>query len=152
MAWFYKDAPFIENILGAEYLRNFLPFRTMLEQGLVLAGGSDHMAGLDPVTSINPFNPFLSIGAAVTRKTESGQVLMAEEAINRESALEMYTINGAFATGEVMERGSIESGKIADMVILDTDYLDCEAEKISEISVLTTIFGGRTVYERTMTE
>jgi predicted amidohydrolase YtcJ len=152
MAWFYKDAPFIENILGAEYLRNFLPFRTMLEQGLVLAGGSDHMAGLDPVTSINPFNPFLSIGAAVTRKTESGQVLMAEEAVNRESALEMYTINGAFATGEVMERGSIESGKIADMVILDTDYLDCEAEKISEISVLTTIFGGRTVYERTMTE
>jgi len=148
IAWFYKDAPFIKNLLGEEYLNKFLPLRSMADKGIVLAGSSDHMAKYDSVTSINPYNPFLSIAAMVTRQTESGSIMAAGEEVSREKALEMYTINGARATGEEKFRGSIEPGKTVDMVILDRDYLDCDTGEISEIKVLRTILGGKVVYEQ----
>ncbi len=152
IAWFYKDAPYIENILGSKYLKKFLPLRTMIDRGIILAGGSDHMVKNDSLTSINSYNHFLSIGTMVTRKTESGRIMAVEESISRESALRMYTINGAYSTGEEAEKGSIEPGKLADMVILDSDYLECDANEISNIKVETTILGASVVYERAISE
>lgn len=147
IAWFYKDASYIEYILGEEYLDMFLPLRSMLDAGVKLAGGSDHMAKFNPVTSINPYHTFLSIQTMVTREVEDGRVINKNEAISREHALRLYTINGAYSTGEENIKGSIEPGKLADMVILDTDYLVCDEKNIKDIKALATIVGGKVVYQ-----
>ncbi|MCK5249241.1 MAG: amidohydrolase family protein, partial [Spirochaetaceae bacterium] len=148
IAWFYKDAPYVERVLGRKYLECFMPLRTMRESGLIISGGSDHMVKFDSRFSINPYNPFLSLQAMVTRTVEEGRVMTADESISREDALRCYTINGAYATGEESDKGSIEPGKLADMVILDSNYLECHENNINEIQALTTVFGGKVVYER----
>ncbi len=145
--WFYKDASYIEYILGNDYKDIFLPLNSMIKGGLRLAGGSDHMVKFDPVSSINPYNPFLSIQTMVTREVEEGRVINKDEAISREDALKLYTINGAYATGEEERKGSIEPGKLADMVILDTDFLTCDENTIKDIKVETTILGGTVVFQ-----
>ena len=105
------------------------------------------MVKFDPVSSINPYNPFLSIQTMVTREVEEGRVINKDEAISREDALKLYTINGAYATGEEERKGSIEPGKLADMVILDTDFLTCDENTIKDIKVETTILGGTVVFQ-----
>ena len=147
-AWFYKDAPVIEYILGKTYANRFLPIKSMLKAGLKIAGGSDHMVKYDPNTSINPYNPFISIYSLVTRKTESGKIINGKEAISREDALKIYTINGAFSTNEEKLKGSIEPGKLADIVVLSEDILSCPVEKIKDIRPELTIFDGKVVYSR----
>ena len=71
---------------------------------------------LDDKESINPYSPWLALYAMVTRKTERGTVIVPEEAITREQALRCYTINNAFASFEEHTKGSIEPGKLADMI------------------------------------
>jgi len=73
---------------------------------------------------------------------------MPEEAISREEALRCYTINNAYSSFEENIKGSIEPGKLADMVILEDDFLNCAEERIKDIEVKMTIAGGKVVYER----
>jgi predicted amidohydrolase YtcJ len=82
----------------------------------------------------------------VTRETERGTVICPAEAITREQALKIYTINNAFASFEESIKGSIEPGKLADMVIITDDILTCPADKIKDIESLMTIVGGKIVY------
>ena len=145
-AWFYKDAEAMESILGSEKIRIFHPYRTMIDAGVMINGGSDHMVKWDANTSINPYNPFLAMWTMVTRKTERGSVIMPSEAITREEALKAYTINNAFATFEESLKGSIEPGKLADMAVLSEDYLTCPADSIKEIKALMTILDGKIIY------
>jgi len=84
--------------------------------------------------------------AMVTRQTERGGVLMPEERISRESALKQYTINGAYAIFAENLKGSIEVGKLADLVVIDKDYLTCPAEEIKGIRAVLTMVGGRVVH------
>ena len=147
IAWLYKDATYIEYILGKEYLDMFLPLRSMIDSNLKLAGGSDHMVKFDSISSINPYNPFLSMQVMVTRKVEDGRIINKNEAITREEALRLYTMAGAYSTGDENIKGSIETGKLADMLIIDTDYLNCFADRIENIKVKTTILGGKVVYQ-----
>jgi len=145
-AWFYKDADAMLDILGGERIRTFHPYRTMIGAGVVVGAGSDHMVILDDRESINPYNPWLAMWSMVTRKTERGAVIVPDEALTREQALRCYTINNAFSTFEESLKGSIEPGKLADMVVLDRDFLDCPADGIRDVRVEMTVVGGKVVY------
>ena len=146
-AWFYKDADAMKYILDAETLRTFHPYADMVEAGVTLNGGSDHMVKLDANTSINPYNPFLAMWTAITRKTERGTGITLAQGISRELALEMYTINNAYGSFEESLKGSIEPGKLADLAVLSDDYLNCPVDAIKNIKSELTILGGKIVYD-----
>jgi len=147
-AWFYKDADLLYRVLGKERMSAFHPYRSLFEAGVVVNGGSDHMVRLDSYTSINPYNPFVAMWSIVTRKTERGSIYEVDEAISREQALKMYTINNAYASFEEDIKGSIEPGKLADMVVLSEDILTCPPDHIKDIEALLTMVNGEVVYER----
>ncbi len=147
-AWFYKDADALKYVLGDERIKTFLPFRSLFDAGVIVNGGSDHMVKFDSYSAINPYNPFLSMYTAVTRKTERGSLITPSETITRQQALKMYTINNAYASFEEDIKGSIEPGKLADFAVLDTDLLSCPADDIKDIKVLATYLDGRLIYKR----
>ncbi|MEA3461446.1 MAG: amidohydrolase family protein, partial [Bacteroidota bacterium] len=147
-AWFYKDADAMKEILGEERIETFHPYRSLLDAGVVVNGGSDHMVKWDANTSINPYNPFLAIWTLVTRTTERNRVIISSEAITREEALRMYTINNAYASFEESIKGSIEPGKLADVAILSDDLLECPVNQIKDIRSELTIVGGKIVYHQ----
>jgi len=147
-AWFYKDADAMLHILGPERIRTFHPYRSLIHSGVTVSAGSDHMVILDPVEGINPYSPWLAIYAMVTRKTERGSLIVPEEAITREEALRCYTINNAYASFEENLKGSIQPGKLADMVVLERDLLTCPVEEIRDMKVEMTLVGGQVVYKR----
>jgi predicted amidohydrolase YtcJ len=103
-------------------------------------------AGTDsPVT---PYPPFPSLWAAIARRTEvKGTQMGKEQRVTREEAIRMYTINGARLTFEESLKGSLEPGKLADMVIIDRDILTCQEDDIKDTKVLRTFLGGKTVYK-----
>jgi len=145
-AWFYKDADAMRYILGDERIRNFHPYNSMVKGGVIISAGSDHMVKWDASTSINPYHPFLAMWTMVTRTTERSSVILPEEAVSREEALKMYTINNAYASFEEALKGSIEPGKLADMAVISEDFLACPADRIKEIQSEMTIVGGKIVY------
>ena len=146
--WFYKDADALKYVLGNERIKTFLPFKSLFDAGVIVNAGSDHMVKFDSYTAINPYNPFLSMYTAITRKTERGSVIVPQEAITRQQALKMYTINNAYASFEEDIKGSIEPGKLADFAVLDTDLLTCPADAIKDIKVLATYLDGRLIYKQ----
>ena len=123
---------------GPERVRWLHPHKTMKEMGIIAGGNSDC-----PVTF---YSPWVQIYTAVTRKSSSGQVVCSEEALNVMDTLRVYTINGAYLSKEEEIKGSIESGKLADMIVLDRDILTIPVEEIKDVKVLTTIVGGSIVY------
>lgn len=146
-AWFFKDSNLLNEVLGEERMTTFHPYRSMMEAGIIINGGSDHMVKLDPDVSINPYNPFLAMWSVITRNTESGKVFNEGEAVSRMEALKMYTINNAFATFEEEIKGSLEVGKMADLVVLSADILTCADAEIPHIKSVLTMVNGETVYE-----
>jgi predicted amidohydrolase YtcJ len=70
-----------------------------------------------------------------------------KQKVTREEAIRMYTIKGAYYTFEENIKGSIEPGKMADMIVLDKDILTCPEDEIKDTKTLKTILGGKTVYE-----
>jgi predicted amidohydrolase YtcJ len=147
-AWLYLDAPALEKVFTHKGMRYFFPLRTYRNAGVMLIGGSDHMIGFDKNKAVNPYNPFLSMWIAITRKTDRGEVLYPEECINREEALKMYTIWPAYLQFSEKYKGSIEVGKLADLVVIDRDYLTCPVDAIKDIEPLMTILDGKIVYSR----
>ena len=147
-AWIYKDADAMKYILGEERIKTFLPVKSMIAGGMILNGGSDHMVKFDSYSSINPYNPFLGMWILITRTTERGTVFCADETISREEALKIYTINNAYGTFDEDIKGSLEPGKLADMIVISTDYLTCPADSIRTIQVDKTILGGKIIYEK----
>ena len=104
-----------------------------------MAAGSDA-----PVTDPNPL---ISIYSAVTRKTREGEVLGQDQRVGAWEALKMHTLAGAYASFAENDAGSIAVGKLADLVLLDKDPTEIDAEGIKDIGVLKTIVGGETVWE-----
>ncbi len=146
-AWLYKDGATLARVLGDKRIRWFQPYKSWLKY-TTIGGGSDHMIKLDPMDSTNPWNPWLGIAVTLTRKTEGGLVVTPDERLTREQALRLYTVNNAYLHHEEKEKGSLEVGKLGDCIILDRDYLTCPVERIAATRVLTTVVGGRVVYER----
>jgi predicted amidohydrolase YtcJ len=146
-AWHYKDADALADGLGRERLEHFIGLRTWRDAGVAVAINTDHMFGLDPNEALNPFNPFLTIYAATTRRTEAGRVVGAGEAISRRDALRMMTSTAARFSFDEKNRGSIETGKLADFVVLGDPLLTVPPERLRSIRVDLTVVGGRVAFD-----
>lgn len=147
-AWYYKDADALADGLGAPRMQRFVGLRTWLDAGVHTAINTDHMFGMDADTALNPYNPFLTMYAATTRRTQSGKVLGADQKVTREEALRMMTTEAAYLSFDEETRGSIEPGKLGDLVILSDHILTCTPEQLRAIRPEATILGGKVVYER----
>ena len=134
--------------MSADAMRHFIPLKSLVNAGVIFAGGSDHMVGWDKNTAINAYNPFLGMWIAITRKTMQGGVIHPEERLTRQEALKMYTVWAAYLQHAANDRGSIETGKLADFIVVDRDYLTCPEDEIRAIAPVMTIVGGRIVYAR----
>ncbi|RLA32346.1 MAG: amidohydrolase [Gammaproteobacteria bacterium] len=122
--------------LDGDRLQHNNPLRTPMDHGIHVAISSD----------ILPIGPMVGIYAAVTRKGMSGNVYGADEALTVMEALRGYTLYGAYLTFEEDEKGSLEPGKLADMIVLDQDILTIDPDHIMDIRVEQTWLGGKLVY------
>ncbi len=127
-AWLHMDGAAIKDAFGPARMRDFLPLRSLLDAGVVVAGGSDHMIRFDSRNAINPFNPFFGMWMAITRKTTDGSVLGPNQTVTREQALRMWTLSGAWMSFDEKSKGSIEPGKLADLVVVSKDFLKCSVD------------------------
>ena len=129
--------------VGEARTRYAYAWRSLLDSGVRIAGGSDA-----PVERVQPLP---GIYAAVTRQDHAGGPeggWHPEQRVTREEALRMFTIDAAYSVFEDDLKGSLEVGKLADMVVLSKDIMSIPAPDILDTDVLTTILGGRIVYER----
>jgi hypothetical protein len=136
----YLAGPSLVKYWGPERAARTTQMREYLDRGFVVAGGTD-----SPVV---PFPPLWVFYHFVTRDTISGGVLGADQKITRQEALKVLTINNAYVTFEERIKGSIETGKLADLVVLPEDILTCPPKHIEQMAVSMTVVGGRIVYER----
>jgi predicted amidohydrolase YtcJ len=146
-AWLYKDGASLVKLLGERRMKWFQPLRSWMENDLIIGGGSDHMVILDSMTSINPWNPWLGMWVAQTRQTERGGVHNSRERLTREQALRFYTINNAQLNFEEREKGSLESGKYADLIMVDRDVSTCPLDQLRSTKVLLTMVNGKIVWQ-----
>jgi predicted amidohydrolase YtcJ len=131
------EGRYLETLEGRRLATNNA-IATPIRHGIYMAFGSDNL----------PIGPMVGLYAAVTRKGESGKVYGLEEAVNIRDAVTMYTRNGAFLTREEKLKGTLEEGKLADMVVLAGDPLSLSPEKLLSLQVDMTIVGGAILYER----
>jgi hypothetical protein len=113
--------------------------KSFIDFGIPVAPASDHAPG--------PYEPLMAIQSMVTRKDYTGQVWGSSQRITVDEALKVCTVNGAYASFEENEKGTITAGKLADFVILAEDPHDVDPDRIKEIQVVQTVVGGRTVHE-----
>ncbi len=129
--------------LGQKKAAKTFPFRRLLDKGVFVAFSSDR-----PVTSSVSGSPLLGIHAAVNQMTMSGQEYAPAQKISPEEALQLYTINAAYTTFQENIKGSIEVGKLADLVVLGEDLTKVDPRRIKDIAVMATMVGGEFLYER----
>jgi hypothetical protein len=109
---------------------------------VVLAFGTDY--------PVEPVTPFRGLYAAVSRQSENGKKsYYPEQKISIEQAIAAYTTGSAFAEFAEKQKGKLEPGMLADLIVLDRDITSVPVPKILETEVLRTVVGGRTVYEAT---
>jgi len=125
---------------GAKRLKMMFAHRSFLDAGIPIAGSSDHPCA--------PWNPLAGIQSCVTRKSYAGKELGLEQRIMPEEALRIYTMGGAYASFEEKIKGSIEVGKLADLVFLNEDPTRVDPDNIIDIQVMVTIVGSAFVYEK----
>lgn len=137
-----SDAVFVVERLGEERARETsYAWRNMIDGGVIVCNGTDA-----PVESVNPFE---SIYSSITRKTDSGYEFYPEQKMTRDEALKSYTYNGAYASFEENIKGTLELGKLADIIIVNTDLLNAPEDEVKTAKVLYTIVGGKVVYSDT---
>ena len=127
-------------VYGAERLSMLMPTKTALDMGILYALHSDY--------PISRYEAMIRLGSAVNRITSDGEVLGAGQRIGVEEAIRAYTAGGAYTTHEENIKGFVQSGQLADLVILDKDPVTIDPKNISDIQVLITIVGGKIAYEK----
>jgi predicted amidohydrolase YtcJ len=147
-AWLERDGATLTKHFGDARLEYFQPYKSLFEEGVVAGGGSDHMQKIGGLRSINPYNPFFGMWITLARQPRwTDKALHPEQRITREQAIRLYTINNAYVMFQEKEKGSLETGKLADMIVLDRDILTCPVEQVKDIQVEQTYLGGKLVYE-----
>lgn len=136
------DGRWAEKRLGKERLKGTYAFKSLLASGAHVAFGTDW--------SVAPLNPLFGIYAAVTRRTTDNKNpdgWLPDEKISVDAAVRCYTLGSAYAEFQENEKGTLEVGKLADMVILSEDIFTIDPTTIANVKVLTTIVGGRVVFD-----
>lgn len=137
------DGRWAQKRIGPERIKTTYAFRSLLDSGAIVTFGSDW--------TVAPLNPLLGVYAAVTRRTLDGknpEGWIPEERIGVEEALVCYTRNNAYAMFREDDLGTLEPGKLADIVVLSGDPFQVEDSRIKNLEVLHTIVGGKTVYKK----
>jgi predicted amidohydrolase YtcJ len=124
---------------GEDLMTRCMAFRSFLDAGIHAAAGSDFSPG--------PFAPLMGIQGMVTRTGWSGETWGANQRVSVDEALQISTLNGAYASREEAIKGSITAGKLADFVVLADDPHTVDKEKIKDIQILRTYVGGTKVHE-----
>ncbi|HSI63935.1 MAG TPA: amidohydrolase, partial [Candidatus Saccharimonadia bacterium] len=147
--WLHLDSRTLLAQFGQERTRWFQPLKTIFETGGIVGGGSDHMQKIGSFRSVNPYNPWLGMWIAITRKAKHLDAPMhPEEALTREQAIRMYTVNNARILFLDHVTGTLEKGKAADLILVDRDPLSCPIDDLSQTAVLKTWLAGKLVYEK----
>ncbi len=131
-----------EPALGRSRSRWLYPIASAVKAGAVVSAGSDWS-----VSSLAPLN---GMQVAITRRApsdSSGKAWLGEEAVDLATAIGMYTIDAAYQNHQERETGSIEVGKVADLVILERNLFEVAPREIHAVRVMRTLLEGRTVYE-----
>jgi predicted amidohydrolase YtcJ len=124
---------------GKDRLENMFAVKSFLDAGINVTQTSDYPPG--------PYEPMMAIQSSVTRKDMSGNIWGPSQKISVEQALKVGTINGAYASYEEKIKGSLESGKLADLVVLEEDPLQVDPNTIIDIKIQRTMVDGKWVYE-----
>jgi predicted amidohydrolase YtcJ len=125
---------------GKERAYKMFTAKSFIDKGIIAAGSSDC-----PVTFSSPI---LNMHLAVNRETQKGQVINADERVTIEQALRMFTYNGAYASFDENKKGTIEVGKLADLVVLSGSLYNTPIDKIKDLCVDMTFIDGDLVYQR----
>jgi len=134
-----SDGPWVPLRIGDERsVSGAYMWRSLLDSGAVIAGGTD-----TPVESVDPIPDYR---AAVTRLMNNGAVFYRGQRMTREEALRARTIDAAYAAFEEDIKGSLETGKLADITVLSKDILTIPDDEIADTKVLYTIVGGKVRY------
>jgi predicted amidohydrolase YtcJ len=141
-AFMWNKADTVARFLGQATAQRAIPTRTLIDiMGIEnVGGGTDYSA--------NILNPFINMSVMITRKDISGYVYGKDQAITRQEAIRLYTSSSARYTFSENRTGSIETGKLADLVVLSADILTVPDDAIKDIQAVRTIVGGRTVFLR----
>ncbi len=124
---------------GKERLENMFAVKSFLDAGINVTQTSDYPPG--------PFEPMMAIQSSVTRTDMSGNVWGASQKISVEEAIKVGTINGAYASYEENIKGSLETGKLADLVVLEKDPAKADPTTIIDIKIERTMVDGKWIYE-----
>jgi predicted amidohydrolase YtcJ len=138
IGYYVGDA--ILDCVGEKRLTKAFPFRTLLKNGVIIAGGSDS-PGYWPV------DPLRDIAACVSRKMRWGEVWVPEERISVGEAFAMHTTTAAWVGFEENDKGTLEVGKLADIAVLAEDPFAIQPEKIKDLKVEMTLVGGEIKYQ-----
>ncbi len=130
----------VHNFASYGSLGTGAPFRDIIDAGVTAGAGSDGRA-------IGPLDPWQGIHHMITGRTISGSLVNDGQQITRLEALRMYTMGSAWTAVEEYQLGSIEIGKLADLVVLDADFLNVPNDEIDAISAALTLVGGVVVYD-----
>jgi predicted amidohydrolase YtcJ len=130
----YKEA------LGEERCKYLYPLKALLDEGIKASCNSDW-----PVSNGNPLS---GIYSAVNRETWKGTKLGPSQRISLMEAIKAYTINGAYASFEEDYKGSLEEGKLADLVVLSDDIFENPIKEILDVKIDITMVDGKIVYEK----
>ncbi len=134
-----SDAPYVLLRLGAKRAEaGAYAWRSLLDSGAVVGNGTDA-----PVEEVNPIACFY---ATVTRRTKDGTQFYPKQCMTRMEALKSYTLSNAFAAFEDNQKGSLVTGKLADITVLSRDILTVPEDQIAATHVVYTIVGGKVVY------
>ena len=136
----YLAGPSLVKYWGATRAGITTPVKMYLDAGLPVSSGTD--------APVVPYPPLWTIYHFITRDTISGAVLGADQRISRQQALRLATINNAWLMMEEQTKGSIEPGKLADLVVLNEDPLTCPEPRLRDAKVLATLVGGKVVAGR----
>ena len=136
-----KDIGAGVTVQNQQYLlgRSGPPYRDLVDSGIPVGAGTD-------ASAISPLTPWVSLYHMVSGRVASGAVANAGQQITRLEALRLYTTGSAWYTFDDQDLGSIEVGKLADLVVLSDDYLTVPEEEIRTLSSVLTIIGGEVVH------